>query len=77
MVSQPQKLYAGSEEEENCLKFIKNEKIRLQLGWHALRDRSFETPDVPHDTRDEQERAFFKHGAWASLSRNMVGVDVL
>lgn len=77
VISQPQKLTAGSNEENNCLKFIKNEKVKLQLGWHIVRDRSFETCNIPHDTRDEQELAFFDQGKWSSLPREVVDVENL
>ncbi|OGM43949.1 dynamin family protein [Aspergillus bombycis] len=77
VITQPDILEAGSEEENNYLQFMRNEKIHLRLGWHALRNRSFETREMPDDARDEMERSFFEQGRWASLSRDSVGVESL
>lgn len=64
-------------EETKFLQLITNNKTRLPLGWHALRNRSFETRDVPDNTRDEMEKAFFSTGRWSSVSREYVGADSL
>ncbi|KAE8368347.1 P-loop containing nucleoside triphosphate hydrolase protein [Aspergillus caelatus] len=77
IITQPDRLEADSEEESNYLHFLRNEKVDLRLGWHALRNRSFETRNVSDETRDERERAFFEQGRWASLSRDCVGVETL
>ncbi|KAL4860694.1 P-loop containing nucleoside triphosphate hydrolase protein [Aspergillus spectabilis] len=77
IITQPDILEANSEEEESYLKFMRNEKTHLKLGWHALRNRSFETRDIADDARDEQEKAFFNQGNWTSVPRECVGVDSL
>ena len=77
IVTQPDILEADSDEEQSWLQYIKNEKIPLQLGWHALRNRSFETRNASHDERDEKEKDFFNKGRWTSLPRECVGVDSL
>ncbi|KAB8201903.1 P-loop containing nucleoside triphosphate hydrolase protein [Aspergillus parasiticus] len=77
IITQPDILEADSEEEGNYLRFMRNEKIHLRLGWHALRNRSFETRDISDDARDEREKTFFEQGRWASLSRDCVGVESL
>ncbi|KAF4763328.1 hypothetical protein HAV15_000792 [Penicillium sp. str.  len=58
-------------------RFIKNEKVKLQLGWHVLRNRSFETRSISDDARDAQEEEFFEKGRWASLPRDQVGIESL
>ncbi|KAE8334718.1 hypothetical protein BDV24DRAFT_172020 [Aspergillus arachidicola] len=77
IITQPDILEADSEEQGNYLQFMRNEKIHLRLGWHALRNRSFETRDISDDARDEREKTFFEQGRWASLSRDCVGVESL
>ncbi|KAJ5160329.1 P-loop containing nucleoside triphosphate hydrolase protein [Penicillium canariense] len=77
VVTQPDILEAGSEEEGRYLQYIRNEEVRLKLGWHVLRNRSFETRESTDDKRDEKEKAFFEAGRWASLSRAQVGIDSL
>ncbi|RAK86367.1 dynamin family protein [Aspergillus costaricaensis CBS 115574] len=77
IITQPDTLEPDSEEEKTYLQFVSNEKIRLQLGWHVLRNRSFETREIPDDARDAREKEFFNQGRWSSLSRNNVGIESL
>ncbi|OQE86124.1 hypothetical protein PENNAL_c0022G00841 [Penicillium nalgiovense] len=77
IVTQPDTAEAGSEQEETYLQFIQNKKVKLQLGWHVLRNRSFEKRNISDDARDAQEKSFFENGKWASLSRNQVGIEAL
>ncbi|KAL4894306.1 P-loop containing nucleoside triphosphate hydrolase protein [Aspergillus ambiguus] len=77
IITQPDTLEANSEEESTYLQFMRNEKVRLRLGWHALRNRSFETRHISDDRRDEQEYEFFSQGHWTSLSYKSLGVDTL
>ena len=77
IVTQPDTLSPGSEEEDTYLKFIKNEKLNLQLGWHVLCNRKFETRKTSDDERDRNEREVLERGRWASLSREIVGIDSL
>ncbi|OJJ43880.1 hypothetical protein ASPZODRAFT_73608 [Penicilliopsis zonata CBS 506.65] len=77
IITQPDILEPNSEEEDTYLQFIRNEKIRLQLGWHALRNRSFESKDASDDARDEKEKEFFNSGRWETVSREFVGIDSL
>ncbi|PWY62088.1 dynamin family protein [Aspergillus eucalypticola CBS 122712] len=77
IITQPDTLEPDSEEEKTYLQFVSNKKIQLQLGWHVLRNRSFETRDIPDDARDAREKEFFNQGRWSSLSRNSVGIESL
>ncbi|QQK43428.1 Dynamin [Penicillium digitatum] len=77
IVTQPDIPEAGSDEEETYVQFIKNEKVKLQLGWHVLRNRSFETRSISDDARDAQEKKFFEKGRWAYLPRDQVGIESL
>ncbi|OOQ83643.1 dynamin family protein [Penicillium brasilianum] len=77
IVTQPDRPEAGSDDEEYYLKLIWNDKVKLQLGWHVLRNRSFETMNVSDDARDLQEKRFFETGHWASLPRRQVGIENL
>jgi hypothetical protein len=77
IVTHPDRVSPGSDGEDTWIKFIKNDKIKLQLGWHVLQNRKFETRLDSDDKRDELEREFFNQGRWASLSREIVGIDSL
>ncbi|KAL4790933.1 P-loop containing nucleoside triphosphate hydrolase protein [Aspergillus venezuelensis] len=77
IITQPDFLEQDSEEESTYIEFLQNQKVRLQLGWHALRNRSFETRDASDNDRDAQEKEFFAQGRWSTISRGSVGVDSL
>ncbi|KAF3384322.1 Interferon-induced GTP-binding protein Mx2 [Penicillium rolfsii] len=77
IVTHPDKPAAGSDDEEYYLQLVRNEKVKLQLGWHVLRNRSFETADLLDDARDAQEKDFFERGRWASLPREQVAIESL
>ena len=77
IITQPDTLEANSEQEDTYLLFTKNRKIHLQLGWHALCNRSFETRDISSEARDKREESFFSRGRWASISRECAGADSL
>lgn len=77
IITQPDTLQEGEEQEGNYLRILRNEKTHLQLGWHCLCNRSFKTKDSSDDERDERERKFFEKGSWSSVSRDLVGIDSL
>ncbi|CAG8900109.1 unnamed protein product [Penicillium egyptiacum] len=77
IVTQPDIPEVGSDEEDTYLQFIRNENVKLQLGWHVLRNRSFETRGISDDARDIQEKEFFEKGRWASLPGDQVGIESL
>ena len=56
IVTQPDIPGAGSDDEEYYLQLVGNEKVKLQLGWHVLRNRSFETANLSDDARDAGNR---------------------
>ncbi|KAJ5751807.1 hypothetical protein N7520_008724 [Penicillium odoratum] len=77
IITQPDRVEQHSEEEDTWLEIAKNEKIRLRLGWHTLRNRSFETRDTSDEERDNLERQFFNQGRWSTVARDSVGIDSL
>jgi hypothetical protein len=77
IITHPDTLPSGSGEEKIYLQFVQNEKIKLRLGWHALRNRQFETRGINDTERDEKEKEFFEKGSWRSVSRECVGIDSL
>ncbi|KAJ5940356.1 hypothetical protein N7516_000524 [Penicillium verrucosum] len=75
IITQPDILEAHSDEEAAWLQILKNEKVPLKLGWHALRNRSFETRKASDDERDRKEKEFFAKGNWGSIPAEYVGID--
>jgi GTPase SAR1 family protein len=77
IITQPDTLEAHSDEETSWLRILKNEKVPLKLGWHALRNRSFETRKVSDDERDSKEKEFFAAGNWGLNVADCMGIDNL
>lgn len=77
IITQPDILEAHSDEETSWLQILSNQKVPLKLGWHALRNRSYETRKVSDDERDKKEKEFFGTGNWGSIAAECMGVDNL
>ena len=77
VITKPDTLHAGSSSELKFVELAKNENIKFHLGWHVVRNRDFDTKDIPSEARDEAENQFFAQGIWKSLPRNTVGIDSL
>ncbi|KAF8243575.1 Dynamin family protein [Wilcoxina mikolae CBS 423.85] len=77
VITKPDSLPVGSEKEDAFVKLAKNEEIFFGLGWHALRNRSYEERDDTFEQRNLKEEVFFETGAWAQLPRETVGITTL
>lgn len=75
IITQPDRVEAHSDEEASWLQILKNEKVPLKLGWHALRNRSFENRKVSDDERDRKEKEFFAKGNWGSIPAENMGIE--
>ena len=58
----------GIDETREVVSLARNEKLRLGLGWHLLKNLSHEALDRSANSRDEEERKFFGSGTWLDLS---------
>ncbi|KAJ5312687.1 hypothetical protein N7508_003517 [Penicillium antarcticum] len=77
IITQPDKVEAHSDEEASWLQILKNEKVPLKLGWHALQNRKYETRNVSDDERDRAEKEFFAQGNWSVIAKECMGIDHL
>ena len=77
VITKPDTLPVGSGSETAFMELARNEDITLRLGWHVLKNRSFESRNDSTEARNASEKAFFEQGVWRSLSRSMVGVSAL
>lgn len=77
VITKPDTLPAGSESEAAFLSLARNTDIVFRLGWHVLKNRSYETRELPTEARDDAEREFLSQGAWKDLARTTVGVYAL
>lgn len=79
LITKPDTLDVGSESESYYVRLAQNldPKAKLRLGWHVLKNRSFEERFVLPMERDDIESTFFSKGLWASLNRAHCGVASL
>lgn len=78
IVTAPDLMASGSEEEDEWLEYIRNEKEpKLKLGWHVLRNRAYAERNIDDKERDQEEKEFFETGKWPSISRSNVGIKSL
>ena len=77
VITKPDTLSVGSESEESFFSLAQNHDISFRLGWHVLKNRSYETRDISKDARDEAERQFLNQGVWKDLPKDNVGIVAL
>lgn len=69
-----------SESTENTDLFLKlalNQTVKLDLGWHVLRNRSSDEKHWSSEERDANEKEFFQTSKWKVLDRKDVGIESL
>lgn len=77
LITKPDKIDRGSENEIYYLELAQNSNVRLTLGWHILRNKGFDTLDDTSEQRDKREKAFFADSVWSSLDPLQLGVESL
>ncbi|KAF4334246.1 Mx2 (GTPase) [Fusarium beomiforme] len=77
LITKPDTLDVGSESERFFVRLARNLESELRLGWHVLRNRSFEERNDPSARRDETEKSFFSQGLWDSVDSSDCGVAAL
>jgi hypothetical protein len=79
VITKPDTIPVGSEKEDVFIALAKNEEIPFGLGWHVLRNLSYEerkSKDTVEE-RNYNEKKFFETGAWADISKDCCGVGKL
>jgi GTP-binding protein EngB required for normal cell division len=77
IITKPDTLDQGSEQEQKFLQLAKNARTFLRLGWQVLRNRDFRSRDVSDEVRDQLEEDFLSKGVWTGLERHQVGIKSL
>ena len=77
LITKPDTLDVGSPSETYFVRLAQNLKGGLRLGWHVLKNRSYEERDVSSAERDAIENKFFSQGLWASIDSSQCGVAAL
>ncbi|KAK5674786.1 hypothetical protein LTS10_012522 [Elasticomyces elasticus] len=77
IITKPDRLEAGSDDEKAKIKLAKGETIRTGYGWHVLRNLPHEDADRSAAHRDVIESSFFAGSAWSRLTSRDLGVHSL
>ncbi|KAI1273005.1 P-loop containing nucleoside triphosphate hydrolase protein [Xylaria sp. FL0933] len=77
LITKPDTLDAGSEEERKYFEMAQNNDIVFRLGWHVVRNRDFQARDSTNEERNQVERDFFEQGIWLALTHKDKGAAAL
>lgn len=77
IITKPDLLPSGSESEQSFLKLARNEDIVFGLGWHVLKNRSFEEGSFSTTDRNNSEADFFRNSTFCQLRADQLGVQSL
>lgn len=73
LITKPDTLDAGSDSEAAYFKLAQNTDVSFRLGWHIVKNRSYEMRTASSIERDQSEADFFDKGIWASMNRGQLG----
>ncbi|EFR02685.1 interferon-induced GTP-binding protein Mx1 [Nannizzia gypsea CBS 118893] len=77
VVTKPDFLRPGSDNEKSWLDLVRNRDIYFELGWHLLKNRSDDEHHLSLAESNSRERVFFSTGNYNDLPRNVKGIDTL
>ncbi|KAI0191067.1 P-loop containing nucleoside triphosphate hydrolase protein [Astrocystis sublimbata] len=77
LITKPDTLDIGSEEERKYFEMAQNNNIVFRLGWHVVRNRDFKSRDSTNEERDQAERQFLAQGIWSALPHKVKGAAAL
>ncbi|KAI7196535.1 hypothetical protein KC352_g20746, partial [Hortaea werneckii] len=77
IITKPDFLEPGSENEASWLELAENKDIFFELGWHMLKNRSDKESDKSFEERNAAEKSFFSQGSYRDLSQDILGIVAL
>ncbi|KAH9877555.1 hypothetical protein IAQ61_002922 [Plenodomus lingam] len=77
IITKPDRLPAGSGSESAYISLARNEDIFFKLGWHVVKNRSFEEGASSFAERNAAEAYYFRHSNFNCLPKGTVGIDSL
>lgn len=73
----PNTLDPDSESESSVVRLAQNRDVASLLGWHVMRNGSYETRNTTFIARDNIEETLFVTGAWAPMEPPSSGAKTL
>ena len=77
IITKPDRLSSGSGSEKAFIALARNEDVFFKLGWHVLKNRSFEEGHSSLMERNIAEQAFFRTSNFKTLPKECVGINTL
>lgn len=77
VITKPDTLPVGSPSESQYQKVALNMEVPYALGWHVVKNRSYEQRDCSTEDRDIDERRLLSKGIWNALPAKQKGVGAL
>jgi len=77
IITKPDRLSPGSGSEQAFLGLARNEDIFFKLGWHVLKNRSFEEGSSSFEQRNFSEITYFRKSNFSTLPKECVGITSL
>lgn len=77
IITKPDRLPPGSETELSFFNLASNEDILFDLGWHVLKNRSFEEMALSISDRNTSEERYFQDSIFRRLGSDRLGIQAL
>jgi len=77
IITKPDRLSSGSGSESAFLGLARNEDIFFKLGWHVLKNRSYEEGSSSFEQRNISEINYFRRSNFSTLPKECVGITSL
>ncbi len=77
IITKPDFLKEGSENELSWIELAQNKNIYLERGWHMLKNRDDSEANFTFEQRNAAEKLFFSKGRYVDMPHECVGVDSL
>ena len=77
IITKPDRLPANSASESKFIELAGNQDIFFKLGWHVLKNRSFEEKDFSLLERNAAEDTYFRISNFKVLPAQTLGIDTL
>ena len=77
VITKPDRLSLGSGSEKAYLELASNKDVFFKLGWHVLKNRSFEERHASLEERKASEASYFRNSNFKKLPEDCVGIDSL
>jgi len=76
IITKPDRLPSGSGSEQSYISLARNEDVFFKLGWHVLKNRSYEEGS-PLSNAINPRTHYFQKSNFATLSKECVGITSL